>query len=128
MPLNATPISRNLRTSVRMLGLDIEDLLALGVIAVFALIIGQFIFPHDMVVLGLPMNWFCFLVVVMVGVPGLMIFKYGKPRGYLRDFLAWHLKPHTYSALARDREITGPYIIEDNDELPKHPKGANPHA
>jgi hypothetical protein len=57
-----------------------------------------------------------------------MIFKYGKPRGYLRDFLAWHLKPHTYSALARDREITGPYIIEDNDELPKHPKGANPRA
>jgi len=69
------------------------------------------------------MNWFCFFVVLVIAVPGLLIFKYGKPRGYLKDFLAWHLKPRSYSALERDQQITGPYILEDNDVLQKQSKG-----
>ena len=58
MPLNATPISRNLRTNVRMLGLEVEDLLTVGITAVLALLLGQFLFPRNMIVMGLPMNWF----------------------------------------------------------------------
>ena len=81
MPLNATPISRNLRTNVRMLGLEVEDLLTVGITAVLALLLGQFLFPRNMIVMGLPMNWFCFFVVLIIAVPGLLIFKYGKPRG-----------------------------------------------
>ena len=128
MPLNATPISRNLRTNVRMLGLEVEDLLTVGITAVLALLLGQFLFPRNMIVMGLPMNWFCFFVVLIIAVPGLLIFKYGKPRGYLKDFLAWHLKPRSYSALERDPQITGPYILEDNDVPPKQSKGAKKRA
>jgi hypothetical protein len=93
-----------------MLGLDVEDLLAVGLVAVGALIIGQFIFPRSMNMMGIPMNWFCFLVVVLIGVPGLMIFKYGKPRGYLMDYINWQKNPKQYDALAHDPDITGPYI------------------
>lgn len=122
MELVTSPISRNLKTSIRMLGLDIEDLLALGLIAVSSLLIGQFVFPKTMTVFSIPMNWFCFLSVLGVGIPGLMIFKYGKPRGYLKDVLTWHLQPHAYSALDHDTEIKEPYIVEDGDAYPKDPK------
>jgi len=128
MPLNATPISRNLRTNVRLMGLEVEDLLTVGMTAVVALLLGQFLFPRDMFIMGLPMNWFCFLVVLIIAIPGLLIFKYGKPRGYLKDFLGWHLKPRSYSALDRDHKITGPYILEDNDVPPKQSKGAKKRA
>jgi hypothetical protein len=128
MSLNNTPISRNLHTSIRLLGLDIEDLMALGIISVFSLIIGGFVFPKNMRLVGLPMNYFCFLVVVGIGVPGLMMFKYGKPRGYLMDFISWHTKPHSYSASDRDTAITGPYILEDGDDYPKQTKGGKQRA
>jgi hypothetical protein len=111
-----------------MLGLDIEDLLVLGLIAVSSLIIGQFVFPHGMTVFNIPMNWFCFLVVLFIGVPGLMIFKYGKPRGYLKDFLVWHIKPRVYSPHERDSEIKGPYILEENDEFAQRTKGEKSRA
>jgi hypothetical protein len=43
-------------------------------------------------------------------VPALMLFKYGKQRGYLQDWVLFHIKPHVYSALEGDRELTGEYI------------------
>ena len=46
-------------------------------------------------------------------VPLLMIFKYGKPRGYIRDLFHWYTKPRAYCALARDRKMLKAYI---NDE------------
>jgi hypothetical protein len=41
-----------------------------------------------------------------------MIFKYGKQRGYLLDWLLFHTKPHVYSGLERDRELRSEYIQE----------------
>jgi hypothetical protein len=43
-----------------------------------------------------------------------MLFKYGRPRGYIRDLALWHLKPRAYCAVARDREITAAYIREES--------------
>jgi len=40
----------------------------------------------------------------------LMAFKYGKPRGYVRDLAFWYLKPRAYCALARDRQIRTSYL------------------
>ena len=37
--------------------------------------------------------------------PVLMLFKYGKPRGYIRDLIVWHAKPHIYCGLEPDREF-----------------------
>lgn len=128
MALHTSPISRNLKTSIRLMGLDVEDLLVVGLAAVGMLIVGQFVFPHDMVVMGLPMNWFCFLMVVAIGVPGLMIFKYGKPRGYLKDFLNWHLKPRSYSPFGRDSKVTCPYLAELADDPPSKDAGRKPNA
>jgi hypothetical protein len=49
-------------------------------------------------------------IVLQYGVPLLMAFKYGKPRGYVRDLAFWYAKPHAYCALARDREIRSAYL------------------
>jgi hypothetical protein len=46
-------------------------------------------------------------------VPVLMAFKYGKPRGYVRDLAFWYMKPHAYCALARDLEIRSAYLREE---------------
>jgi len=43
----------------------------------------------------------------------LMAFKYGKPRGYVRDLACWYMKAHAYCAIARDREIRSPYLREE---------------
>jgi hypothetical protein len=43
----------------------------------------------------------------------LMAFKYGKPRGYVRDLLSWYLKPHQYCGVERDRLLTTPYLREE---------------
>ena len=39
-----------------------------------------------------------------------MIFKYGKQRGYLLDWVLFHTKPHVYSGLERDRELRSEYL------------------
>jgi hypothetical protein len=46
-------------------------------------------------------------------VPLLIAFKYGKPRGYLRDLMLWHTKPRAYCALARDRHVKVSYFEEE---------------
>jgi hypothetical protein len=45
-----------------------------------------------------------------LSIPALMLFKYGKQRGYLQDWVMFHAKPHVYSALERDRELTREYL------------------
>ena len=128
MSLTVTPISRNLKTSIRMLGLEIEDLLVVGLAAVFALILGGLIFPRSMSAFGMPMNWVCFFGILLIGIPGLMIFKYGKPRGYLKDFIAWHISSRIYSGLEPDPVIKSPFIEELCDDEPKPTKGAKTRA
>ena len=107
MALDVTPIYRNLRTRVTFFGLEAEDLFAILAVAVVMNICGRFL---NREIFGLPMNMALQYLVPIFSVPALMLFKYGKQRGYLQDWLLFHIKPHVYSALEADRELTGEYI------------------
>ena len=107
MALDVTPIYRNLRTRVTFLGLEAEDLFAILAVAVVMNILGRFL---NREMFGLPMNMVLQYLVPILSVPALMLFKYGKQRGYFEDWLLFHVKPHIYSALEKDRELTGEYI------------------
>lgn len=117
MALNQTPVSRNLHASIKFLGLELEDLLYLGMAGVAALLVGQFVpYFSSRYIAGIPMNWAMFMFVIIGGYVALAIFKTGKPAGYLSDYVAWHTKPHAYSALEHDRQLTREYLIEDEAE------------
>ncbi len=108
MALEVTPVNRNLHTRATFLALEFEDLfVVLGLAAVMNLV-SRFASGAAAAVLqyGVP----------LAVVPLLMIFKYGKPRGYLRDLIAWHLKPRAYCAGGHDRRIRTPYIKEEESE------------
>jgi hypothetical protein len=107
MALNVTPVYRNLGTRVTFLGLEAEDLFAILAIAVVMNVFGRFL---NREMFGLPMNMVLQYFVPLASVPALMLFKYGKQRGYLLDWILFHTKPHIYSALERDRELTREYI------------------
>jgi hypothetical protein len=107
MALDVTPIYRNLRTRVTFFGLEAEDLFAILGVAVVMNIGGRFL---NREMFGLPMNMVLQYLVPILTVPALMVFKYGKQRGYLQDWLLFHVKPHVYSALEQDPELTGEYI------------------
>ena len=107
MALDVTPVYRNLRTRVTFLGLEAEDLFAILAVAVVMNICGRFL---NREMFGLPMNMILQYLVPVLSVPALMLFKYGKQRGYLQDWLLFHIKPHVYSALEADGELTSEYI------------------
>jgi len=50
------------------------------------------------------MNVFLQYIVAGAEHPVLMLFKYGKPGGYLKDFLAWYTKPRSTVGSSRIRE------------------------
>jgi hypothetical protein len=82
MPLNVTPVNRNLQTRVMFMGLEFEDLFVVLGIAALTNVGGHFVSGE---IAGLPLS-----IVVQYGiplsiVPLLMLFKYGRPRGYIRD-------------------------------------------
>lgn len=107
MALEVTPTYRNLRTRVTFLGLEAEDLFAILALAVVTNILGRFL---NREMFGLPMNIVMQYLVPLLSIPALMLFKYGKQRGYLQDWVMFHAKPHVYSALERDRELTREYL------------------
>lgn len=107
MALDVTPVYRNLGTRVTFLGLEAEDLFAILALAVVTNVLGRFL-HRDM--FGLPMNLFLQYLVPVASVPALMLFKYGKQRGYLLDWVMFHTKPHVYSALERDSQLRSSYI------------------
>ncbi len=107
MALEGTPVYRNLRTRVTFLGLEAEDVFAILALAVVANIVGRFL---EREMFGLPMNVVLQYVVPVLSIPALMLFKYGKQRGYLQDWVMFHARPHVYSALERDRELTREYV------------------
>ena len=107
MALEVTPVYRNLGTRVTFLGLEAEDLFAILALAVVSNILGRFLHRE---MLGIPMNMVIQYLVPVLSIPGLMLFKYGKQRGYLKDWLMFHSKPHVYSALERDSELGSSYI------------------
>ena len=107
MALHVTPLYRNLRTRITFFGLETEDLFAILGIAVVMNIFGRFL---NREMFGLPMNMVLQYFVPLLSVPALMAFKYGKPRGYLVDWLLYHTKPHVYSGLEPDRILRKEYI------------------
>jgi hypothetical protein len=110
MPLQVTPVNRNLQTRVTFMLLEFEDLfIVLGAAAVMN-ILGHFVGGE---IAGIPTSLTLQYGVPLLMVPVLMAFKYGKPRGYVRDLACWYAKPHAYCALARDREIKTPYLREE---------------
>src|SRR5213080_3856246 len=107
MALEVTPVYRNLGTRVTFLGLEAEDLFAILALAVVTNILGRFLHRE---MFGLPMNMFMQYLVPLGSVPALMLFKYGKQRGYLQDWVMFHSKPHVYSAVERDGELASSFI------------------
>ena len=99
MALTVTPVLRNLTTRVTFLYLEFEDLFLILAMAVLMNIFGRFLHRE---MFGIPMNMVLQFVVPVLTIPALMLFKYGKPRGYLRDWLLFHMKPHVYCALEPD--------------------------
>jgi hypothetical protein len=110
MALDVTPVNRNLQTRVTFMLLEFEDLFIVLGIAALMNVVGRFV-PGN--IAGMPASIVLQYGIPISIVPLLMAFKYGKPRGYVRDLLSWHTKPHAYCAVERDRTITTPYLKED---------------
>ena len=118
MALRMSPVSRNLHAKVTMLGLELEDMLFLAMTGAGAMLVGQFFFANRYMFF-LPMNWFLLLMVLVVGVPALMLFKYGKPRGYLLDLAVYYATPRSYCALAHDQKLKSGFIYETPEKEPE---------
>src|ERR1700730_14946765 len=107
MALKMSPVSRNLHAKVTMLAL------AMG--CAIAMLVGQFLFS-DRYMFFLPMNWFLMLMVLVLGVPGLLLFKYGKPRGYLLGLVLYYAQPRSYCSFARDTKLATNFIKDRGEE------------
>ena len=105
MALEVTPVNRNLHTRVTFMALEFEDLFVVLGIAALMNVAGRFVSGNA----GLLVQYGVPLAVV----PVLMVFKYGKPRGYVRDLFHWHTKPRAWCAQARDRQIHRAYVTEE---------------
>jgi hypothetical protein len=110
MGLDVTPVNRNLQTRVTFMLLEFEDLFIVLAAAALMNVVGRFVTGQ---IAGLPVGLLLQYGVPLSIVPILMAFKYGKPRGYVRDLLFWHSKPHRYCAIERDRNLMTPYVKED---------------
>ena len=102
MALEVTPVHRNLHQRVTFFYLEFEDLFIVIGLAALMNIVGRFLGRE---LYGVPLNIILQYVVPVVAVPILMLFKYGKPRGYIRDLIVWHAKQHIYCCLEPDREF-----------------------
>ena len=110
MALNISPVHRNLHTRVSFLYLEFEDWFVVLGLAAITNILGRWIDRH---MFGIPMNVFLQYVVPVLSIPFLMLFKYGKPSGYLKDFLAWYAKPRIYCGLEPDSGMKLDYFKEE---------------
>ena len=112
MGLDITPLHRNLHTKVTFLGLEFEDLIVVLALAALMNLSAHFV-NNSAHVFGMPLNVFLEFVVPFLAVPFLILFKYGKPRGYLMDLLRSLLAPRAWCALEQDSELREPYIFEE---------------
>jgi hypothetical protein len=110
MALNVTQVHRNLAQRVTFLGLEFEDLFVVLGLAALTNIFGRFL---DREMFGIPMNVFLQYVVPVLTVPFLILFKYGKPRRYLLDFVAYYSKPKVYCGLEPDAQQDVEYLRPD---------------
>jgi hypothetical protein len=46
----------------------------------------------------------------------LLLFKYGKPRGYLLDLVLYYAQPRSYCSFARDTKLTTNFIKNRGEE------------
>ena len=107
MALEVTPVHRNLHQRVTFFYLEFEDLIAVLGLAAVTNIIGRFL---NRELCGIPLNIFLQYVIPVIAVPLLMLFKYGKPSGYLLDLALWHTRPHIYCGLEPDQEFTKEFL------------------
>ena len=107
MALDVTPVNRNLHTRATFMFLEFEDLfVVLGTAAVMN-VASRFVAGQ--------MSAFLQYGVPLSIIPVLMVFKYGKPRGYLKDLFYWHTKSRKYCAAARDRQLSTWYVKEEQE-------------
>jgi hypothetical protein len=92
------------------MSLEFEDLFLVLVVAAVMNVVSHFVSGE---VGGIPLSILLQYGVPLAMVPLLMAFKYGRPRGYVRDLLFWHTKPRKYCALAQDRQIRESYLREE---------------
>jgi hypothetical protein len=102
MALDVTPVNRNLCTRVTFMALEFEDLFVVLGFAAVMNVVSRFVSSS--------MGAYLQYGVPLAVVPLLMVFKYGKPRGYLRDLLNRYTKPKGYCAAARDRQLRSRYV------------------
>jgi hypothetical protein len=114
MSLNLSPVHRNLHTKVTFLGLEFEDLILVLALAAAMNLLAHFA-GSESHILGMPLNVFMEFVVPFLAIPFLMLFKYGKPRGYLTDLLRSFFAPKAWCAFERDCVLAEPYIAEEED-------------
>jgi len=114
MSLDLTPVHRNLHTRVTFLGLEFEDVILVLALAALMNLLAHFA-SDSARVFGMPLNVFMEFVVPLLSVPFLILFKYGKPKGYLLDLIRSFLAPHAWCALERDSEFTQSYIADEEE-------------
>lgn len=107
MALDVTPVNRNLHTRVTFMALEFEDLFVVLGLAAMMNVVSRFV--------SASMSAYVQYGVPLAVVPLLMVFKYGKPRGYLRDLLYWYIKPRTYCAISRDRHLQTSYLRKEQE-------------
>jgi len=112
MSLDLTPVHRNLHTKVTFLGLEFEDLILVLALAALMNLLAHFV-SGNAHVFGMPLNIFMEFVVPALAVPFLILFKYGRPRGYLTDLVRSFFAPKAWCALERDSELTQPYVVDE---------------
>jgi hypothetical protein len=112
MSLDITPVHRNLHTKVTFLGLEFEDLILVLALAAVMNLLAHFV-GGTAHIFGMPLNIFMEFIVPILAVPFLMLFKYGRPRGYLTDLVRSIVAPRARCALERDSELTQPYILDE---------------
>jgi len=113
MALNITQVHRNLHTRVTILYLEFEDLFVILGIAAVANVLGRFVHRE---VAGIPLSILFQYIVPIAAIPFLILFKYGKPRRYLFDFIEWHTKPRIYCGIEPDSRQKNDYLREDEAE------------
>lgn len=112
MALDITPVHRNLMTRPTFFWLEFEDWFVVIGLAAVMNIVGRLL---NRVVLGIPLNLVLQFAVPTLAIPLLLMFKYGKPRGYLLDLMNWHTKPRVYSSYEADDELRTEYLSEVPD-------------
>ena len=114
MGLELTPVHRNLHTRVKFLGLEFEDLILVLALAALMNLLAHFV-SGNAHVFRIPLNIFMEFVVPALAVPLLIVFKYGRPRGYLTDLARASFAPKAWCALERDSELKAGYLVEDEE-------------